>query len=92
MRFHCVDTSGGTLRFSPERAWNIIVATTVLHNICIDNKVPDPEEIIVINDGNDFVYRGTLNVKTEDIWSKSDFKQHGFFFIISCITVLVWNV
>lgn len=66
MRFRCVETSGSTLRFSPERACNIKVATAVLHNICIDNKVPEPEEIIVINDGNDFVYRGTLNVGTEN--------------------------
>lgn len=66
MRFRCVDTSGGALQFSPERACNIIVATAVLHNICIDNKVPDPEGRIVINHGNDFVYRGTLNDGTEN--------------------------
>ncbi len=68
MRFRCEDTLGGTLQFSPERACNIIVATAVLHNICIDNKVPDPEGRIVnvINDGNDFVYRGTLNDGTEN--------------------------
>lgn len=66
MRFRCVDTSGGALQFSPERACNIIVATAVLHNIYIDNKVPDPEGRIVINHGNDFVYRGTLNDGTEN--------------------------
>ncbi|XP_061171653.1 methyltransferase-like protein 27 [Saccostrea echinata] len=70
MRFRCVDTSGGALQFSPKRTCNIIVATAVLHNICIDNKVPDPVGRAVINDGNDNVYRGTLNDGTENMDSE----------------------
>ncbi|XP_062620963.1 putative nuclease HARBI1 [Saccostrea cucullata] len=65
MRFRCVDTSGGTLQFSPKRTCNIIVATAVLHNICIDNRVPNPVGRAVVNDGNDNVYRGTLNDGSE---------------------------
>ncbi|XP_062581489.1 putative nuclease HARBI1 [Saccostrea cucullata] len=61
MRFRCMDTSGGTLQFSPKRTCNIIVATAVLHNICVENRVPEPQGRPVINDGNDCVYRGTLN-------------------------------
>ena len=34
-RFRCLDFSGGTIQFSPERCCNIIVATVVLHNMCI---------------------------------------------------------
>ncbi|XP_061190020.1 putative nuclease HARBI1 [Saccostrea echinata] len=51
MRFRFVDTSGGALQFSPKRTCNNIVPTAVLHNICIDNKVPDPVGRAVINDG-----------------------------------------
>ncbi|XP_062588934.1 putative nuclease HARBI1 [Saccostrea cucullata] len=61
MRFRCMDTSGGTLQFSPKRTCNIIVATAVLHNICVENRVPEPQGRPVINDGNDCVYHGTLN-------------------------------
>lgn len=32
-----------TLQFSPDLPCNIIGATAVFHNICIENKVPDPD-------------------------------------------------
>ena len=42
MRFRCIDHSGGTLLFRPERACQIVTACVVLHNICTKNNVPVP--------------------------------------------------
>lgn len=34
-RFRCLNMSGGTLLYSPEKVCGIIVASVILHNICI---------------------------------------------------------
>ena len=39
-RFRCLDKSGGTMQFAPNFCAQIIVACTILHNICIQNRVP----------------------------------------------------
>lgn len=47
-RFRCLDKSGGTLLYSPEKACRIFVAAAVLHNFCISRSlatVPDPDII-----------------------------------------------
>ena len=44
MRFRCIDHSGGNLLYYPPRACKIIIATAVLHNICIVNNLPLPNE------------------------------------------------
>jgi len=38
-RFRCLDKSGGTLLYSPEKTCQLITAAAVLHNYCIDNKL-----------------------------------------------------
>ncbi|KAL1005452.1 hypothetical protein UPYG_G00059310 [Umbra pygmaea] len=38
-RFHCLH---GEIRMKPERACTIIAATVVLHNICVEKRLPDP--------------------------------------------------
>ena len=43
MRFRCIDHSGGTLLYCPARACKIIIATAVLHNMCIINNIPMPD-------------------------------------------------
>ena len=44
-RFRSLDTSGGTLMYSPRKACDITVACVILHNICISNRIPiqDPD-------------------------------------------------
>jgi hypothetical protein len=45
-----VDASDDALQFPSKRTCNIIVATAVLNNICIDNEVPNTEERDVITE------------------------------------------
>ena len=63
-RFRCIDTSAGTLLYAPLQCCRIVIAVVVLHNLCIDNRLPLPGH------GNDFpdnghierpVYNGPLN-------------------------------
>jgi hypothetical protein len=42
-RFRCVDSSGGALLYTPKKTCKITVAVAVLHNMCVDNRVPLPE-------------------------------------------------
>jgi hypothetical protein len=37
-RFRCIDTSGGTLLYTPKKCCDIVVAVIVLHNICITHR------------------------------------------------------
>ena len=39
-RFRCLDKSGGTLLYSAEKTCRLVMATAVLHNICIKEKLP----------------------------------------------------
>jgi len=43
MRFRCLHKTGGCLQSPPSTCAKIITACTVLHNICIDNSVPQPD-------------------------------------------------
>ena len=44
-RFRCLDFSGGAMQFSPSRCCKIILATAVLHNMCIIDNTPLPETV-----------------------------------------------
>ena len=46
-RFRCSDFSGGVMQFSPDRCCNIIVATVVLHNMCIVDNTQLPAGLAV---------------------------------------------
>lgn len=43
-RWRCLHKTGGCMMFSPERCIRVIVATAVLHNICVQRRLPEPEE------------------------------------------------
>ena len=45
MRFRCLHNTGGCLQSPPERCAQIITACAVLHNMCINNAVPVPDEL-----------------------------------------------
>ena len=47
----CVDTSVGTLLYTPKKACKIAVATSVLQNICIDSNVPLPDGCNPVDNG-----------------------------------------
>lgn len=53
-RFRCLDFSGGTMQFSPSRCCRIILATAVLHNMCIVDKTELPEDLafVPVNDND----------------------------------------
>ena len=41
-RFRCLDKSGGTLLYAPEKVLKIVVACIVLHNFCTRNNLAAP--------------------------------------------------
>ena len=41
-RFRCLDQSGGTLLYAPEKVLKIVVACIVLHNLCTHNNLAAP--------------------------------------------------
>lgn len=43
-RFRCIDTSGGTLLYTPKRCCDIVIAVVVLHNMCIIHRLPLPAD------------------------------------------------
>ncbi|XP_061173676.1 putative nuclease HARBI1 [Saccostrea echinata] len=64
MRFRCTDRSGGILIFRPERAFRIVAACVVLHNICTKNNVPVPRnryQYRFIQQPDNVVYQGVNN-------------------------------
>ena len=50
-RFRCIDSSGGTLLYTPKKACKIAVATAVLHNMCIESNVPLPDGCNPLDNG-----------------------------------------
>ena len=54
-RLRSMDKTGGTLCYSPERVCRLAVATTVLHNICIDHGLQ--WENYVITEEDDIIDR-----------------------------------
>lgn len=49
-RFRCLDTSGGSLFYSPTKVCRVTVAVAVLHNMCIKNGVPIPADCVDARD------------------------------------------
>ena len=43
-RFRCLHKSGGSLTYAPAKCCNIILACTILHNMCIDANVDLAED------------------------------------------------
>jgi hypothetical protein len=41
-RFRCIDTSGGTLLYTPLKCCDTVIAVVVLHNLCIIHHLPLP--------------------------------------------------
>jgi len=48
-RFRCLDRSGGTLLYTPEKTCQLIVATAVLHNFCITRRLLAPVDDAVLS-------------------------------------------
>ena len=44
-RFRCLDFSGGAIQLTPSRCCKIILATAVLHNMCITDYTPLPKTL-----------------------------------------------
>ena len=61
-RFRCIDKTGGTLCYSLSFCCQIIVAVCILHNICINRRIPFVDEMLV-DDSDDEV----LEVHGEEI-------------------------
>ena len=60
-RFRCLDKSGGNMMFSPERCCRDIIATAILHNICITRRIPLPEDQVELDDEDENeVYNGPI--------------------------------
>jgi len=38
-RFRCLDKSGGTLLYTAEKACQLVTATAVLHNYCVNRNI-----------------------------------------------------
>lgn len=55
-RFRCIDSSGGTLLYTPKKACRIAVAVAVLHYLCMENNVPLPDGYDPVDHGH---IRGT---------------------------------
>lgn len=50
MRFRCLHKSGGTILQTPLKSIKIILATAALHNICIEQNLPLPDEDAIDDD------------------------------------------
>lgn len=55
-KFRCINSSGGTLLYTPKKACRIAVAVAVLHNLCVENNVPLPDGYDPVDHG---LIRGT---------------------------------
>ena len=40
MRFLCLHKYGGCLMFTPQKCVKVIIATAILHNICVKRQLP----------------------------------------------------
>ncbi|CAG2187308.1 ACSS1_2 [Mytilus edulis] len=52
-RFRCIHKTGGCLCYVPAKCCRIIAAVFILHNICVDNKIPCLENDNVPDEYND---------------------------------------
>nr|XP_054767429.1 putative nuclease HARBI1 [Lytechinus pictus] len=52
-RFRCLDNTGGILCYPVERTCKIIMTCCVLHNICLQRRIPLPDDVVQLaNDPN----------------------------------------
>ncbi|XP_064630742.1 putative nuclease HARBI1 [Lineus longissimus] len=67
-RWRCLHKEGGTLRLSPEKCCSVIIATSVLHNICENHGLPVPNDppANVDNPDDDVNNRPILDVDVEE--------------------------
>ncbi|KAG8180601.1 hypothetical protein JTE90_018219 [Oedothorax gibbosus] len=43
-RWRCIHQTGGCLSYTPDKVCNIVMACAVLHNVCVEYKVPLPDD------------------------------------------------
>ena len=51
MRFRCLHKTGGCLMSPPSGCAEIVMACAVLHNMCINNAIPAPDQIPLDDEG-----------------------------------------
>jgi len=51
-RFMCIDTSARTLLYKQGKCCDIVIVVVVLHNLCIDNRIPLPLGNDQVDNGN----------------------------------------
>lgn len=54
-RFRCLDRSGGSICYQPEKAVTIIAVCFSLHNVAMDKKLPVPDHVENANDDDNIV-------------------------------------
>lgn len=71
-RFRCLDKSGGTLLYKPEKVCRIVVACFVLHNYCTRQNIAAPLQV------PDAVMEEAVNtsISGEAIGSAVDLRRH----------------
>lgn len=52
-RFRCLDKSGGTLLYTPEKTCQLVIATAVLHNFCIARRISVNVDASVVSRSDD---------------------------------------
>lgn len=63
LSYRCLQNSTGCLQFTPTKCTNIIMAAFLLHNFCIDLKLPNPD---LIDDDHDPDFEFDRTTSTED--------------------------
>jgi hypothetical protein len=53
MRFLCIHKSGGCMMFAPARCVKVIIATAILHNICIEHGIPMNQDPDLVDEEGD---------------------------------------
>ena len=70
-RFRCMHSDGGDLTYCPQKACKIVVASKILHNMCINAGLPLEEEDLeqpVDNDYDDFPENCARNKDNANGW------------------------
>jgi len=63
-RFRCLDKSGGTLLYQPQKTCQILMACCVLHNFCLSSQCSEPDDFVV-DSGDDSNYSTHDQLTTE---------------------------
>ena len=72
LRFRYLHKTGGCLMFSVERCLKVIVATAILHNICIERNTPLPDDADedIDDDDDDDEGQDEENIpEDDDVWA-----------------------